>query len=452
MNKLARLYASLEAEAVVINELEEDDSSVNSIDAEIKVECDKVIQLGVDSDELGDVAEGVEKIAEEMRVIIADGDFLSVESAAFARIAINAYTSKIGLTPYYVISSLEAFVTPTISIEETSKVLTTLKSIGNTIYQTLLKAWEFMKNVFHKLFGDIYSKLPAYIEKNKTLITRVRVLDFGINKAVVTTGKEKFTASEKDLNNVVYDNNTSFEYIKKGLDNIITYSKGWYPEYIKAIDKIFKTRLQTTKNATFRYKDDILVDHVAAEWEEKKIFYRFITSNNINTDYDNLTDYENLTAKLGNSGEYDRWKDIISGNNKFKWVNRFQTPAFVAEPIKLAKDKTFNTFTLKECRNLLETTNSILDSMRDMKPVLELKDFFKNGDEIMALLKKTALEKESNDPVVVEKAFKKLESAKKNKYKTLTGCIVQFFKIAMNASNSTMNLCEASLNNYTEQA
>ena len=144
MNKLASLYASLN-DNITLEDYDDFDDDYYEDEESIEDDVIDLVQNDDDLEEMYDVEEGVNAIAEEMMAIIGRGKTLTFESAVMAHNAINAYLSRIGLSADSVIPSLESFNTndnaelTEIAMEN---VLTTVTNISKKIYSGISNAIE----------------------------------------------------------------------------------------------------------------------------------------------------------------------------------------------------------------------------------------------------------------------------------------------------------------------
>ena len=166
MSRLAQLYASLEdnVEPVFSTPEEEKDNELKVIEAnaELKNDGDEIDDLNNKEEELTAVASGVDAVAAEMRALIEHGVGLSVESAAFAHHAINAYLCQVGLTSDDVMPSLESFVDPDDRLYYTKVSLEAAESASESLWQKVVRLWKF-----------IYEKVSGWI---KSLLTKIGIL------------------------------------------------------------------------------------------------------------------------------------------------------------------------------------------------------------------------------------------------------------------------------------
>lgn len=207
--QLRNLFASMEEQD--INETDivvSPDETLEEEVAEVAESSSEVEEIADTQDELEDIQEGLEAIAISLESAIADGG-LDSQAATFMQLAVDSYTTRLGMGASAVVPSMESFggasgrvAATTISLEGIKE---TIEKIWQAIKNAVAKAIEAVKNFFAKIFGGV--------EKLKT---RSKALREQLSKGDVKKGKIKVTSA----NALKYQGKVDGASVVTGLTNL----------------------------------------------------------------------------------------------------------------------------------------------------------------------------------------------------------------------------------------
>ena len=293
MSRLAELYASLEdkentSAPLTESEKEETVKASDAALSEIKKDSSDIEDMVSDGDELKDTASGINSVVNEMRALVNNGGSLSVESAAFAHHAINAYLARIGIPTENVMPSLESFTNKEDSIYYTNVSIESGEKWHQRVLATLKRWWDKIVATAQNLLKKITEYIPFL--RKKRIIVEEKIQEVAEKKEEVAKKEEPsekgpvkitFTASESVANVLCYKKKITPDSVIKGMKASIDYCSRCMPIIIKQqIEECKHYTKSVTAHGTTLTEDEINRDFDAVT-KNNKIFDDVLVSGDV---------------------------------------------------------------------------------------------------------------------------------------------------------------------------
>lgn len=200
----------------------------------------EVVAVEQDQSDLENIATGLESVVASLEAATEQGG-LDPVAAQFFHHAVDAHTSRVGLSSEDFLPGLESFggdsgrqSASTVSMEG---IVDTLKKIYAAVKSAVEKAIKAVTDFFAKIFGGV-SKLESRIETLKKEVADIK----SSNKEV----KDKAKVKVGNPNSVMFKGDVSASALSNGMANLLTVNRDIFGGMVTEAADVFNTIAKQT--------------------------------------------------------------------------------------------------------------------------------------------------------------------------------------------------------------